>query len=156
MISVPREPTIPAKVTRGWLVLVKLSRWLWPLPWTLFGLSIGMMGLVAGGRICWYRGAIGCFGPWMERCLRWAPISQGASAMTLGHVILARSEAELVRAFDHEWVHVQQYTRWGPFLVPAYFAASLWAWLAGHHPYWDNPFEKEAYAVSLTRTSFRK
>jgi hypothetical protein len=45
-------------------------------------------------------------------------------------------------------VHVRQYERWGPLFIPAYFAASGWAWWKGGHAYLDNPFEVEAYRIS--------
>jgi hypothetical protein len=65
--------------------------------------------------------------------------------MALGHVIIARSVADLDFSYAHELVHVRQYERWGPLTVPAYLAASIWQRLRGRHPYWDNPFEREAY-----------
>ena len=45
-----------------------------------------------------------------------------------------------------ERVHVAQYERWGPFFVPAYFAACAVAWVRGHNAYFDSHFEREAYA----------
>lgn len=72
-------------------------------------------------------------------------LARGAAAMTLGHVILGRTEAELDRCRDHEHVHVRQYERWGPFFIPAYLACSLWLTLRGKRGYHDNPFEVEAY-----------
>jgi hypothetical protein len=33
---------------------------------------------------------------------------------------------------------------WGPFFVPAYLLAGVWALLQGGHPYFDNRFEREA------------
>ena len=65
--------------------------------------------------------------------------------MTLGHVILGASEADLDAARRHEQVHVRQYERWGPLFIPAYLAASAWLWLRGRDPYRDNPFERQAY-----------
>ena len=38
----------------------------------------------------------------------------GFSAMTLGHVVLATSQADLAVLRAHEQVHVGQYERWGP------------------------------------------
>lgn len=65
--------------------------------------------------------------------------------MTLGHCVLAADRAQLVRTRNHELVHVRQYERWGPMFVPAYFVASAWVWSRGGDPYWDNPFEAQAY-----------
>jgi hypothetical protein len=79
--------------------------------------------------------------------LRYLPFG-GATAMTLGHVILARDIFCRDSAREHELVHVRQYERWGPAFIPAYFACSLVLWLRGRHPYFDNPFEREAYGIA--------
>ena len=75
---------------------------------------------------------------------RCVPIAGGALAMTLGHIVIGRSEhaMELTRA--HERVHVRQSERWGPFFIPAYFLAGLIAILRGGNGYRDNHFESEA------------
>ena len=52
------------------------------------------------------------------------------------------------RARDHEHVHVRQYERWGPFMLPAYFLSSFLAWRRGGDYYLDNRFEREAYGQS--------
>lgn len=65
--------------------------------------------------------------------------------MTLGHVILGQSLADLEAARRHEWVHVRQYQRWGPLFLPAYLGCSLYLWWMGRDFYRDNPFEIEAY-----------
>ena len=72
----------------------------------------------------------------------------GASAMTLGHVVLGVDQLSLDVTRAHERVHVRQAERWGPAFIPAYLIASLLAWRQGRDPYRDNPFEREAYAVS--------
>ena len=66
-------------------------------------------------------------------------------AMTLGHVIWGCDELCLARCRDHEQVHVRQYERWGPLFIPAYLIASLVAHRRGLDPYFDNPFEREAF-----------
>lgn len=76
-----------------------------------------------------------------------------ASGMTLGHVIIGVSGARLESIRPHEWVHVRQYERWGPFFIPVYLLSSALLWLKGRHPYWDNPFEIEAYQSDLRRDS---
>ncbi len=68
--------------------------------------------------------------------------------MTLGHAIWGQSEEALDISRDHEHVHVRQYEKWGPVFIPAYFIASLVAWLRGLDPYRDNVFEVEAYKKS--------
>lgn len=44
--------------------------------------------------------------------LKRVPLAQGALAITLGHVVLARSRQELVVVRSHEWIHVLQYEKW--------------------------------------------
>jgi len=67
--------------------------------------------------------------------------------MTLGHVILGRTLADLDRTRFHEWIHVRQYERWGPLFLPAYLLASAWLWICGRNCYLENPFEVEAFAA---------
>jgi hypothetical protein len=69
----------------------------------------------------------------------------GASAMTLGHVVLGRDERLLDLTREHERVHVRQCERWGPLFLPAYLLASAVIFLRGGRAYRDNPFEREAY-----------
>ncbi|MCA1583289.1 MAG: hypothetical protein LC791_00470 [Acidobacteria bacterium] len=64
--------------------------------------------------------------------------------MALGHVVAARDAEALSSTRAHERAHVAQAERWGPFFVPAYLAASLWAVGRGEHPYFDNLFERDA------------
>lgn len=117
----------------------------WASPWSSVGIVLGVISLASGGS-CRLRGRVLEF---EGRFLRWllgrAPLIGGASAMTLGHTVIARGSDELDCTRAHEFVHVQQYERWGPLFVPAYFAAAGYQWLRGRHPYWDNPFEREAY-----------
>ena len=66
-------------------------------------------------------------------------------AITLGHVILARSASSLARYREHERIHVRQWERWGPLFAVAYPVASLVAWLRGTDAYRGNRFEREAF-----------
>ena len=118
---------------------------LWAAPWTLLGCSLGLISLVSGGTFR-LRGRVLEFeGKFLSWLLSRAPLIGGASAMTLGHSVIARSQFDLDRTRAHEFIHVQQYERWGLLFVPAYFASAWWVWWRGKHPYWDNPFEREAY-----------
>jgi hypothetical protein len=120
-------------------------RLVWALPWTLLGLAVGLAALLTGGggrrvgRVLEFHGGI------LQRLLRRVPIAGGAAAMTLGHCVIARTQADLDRSRRHELVHVAQYERWGPLFVPAYLASSAWLWFRGRDPYLDNPFEIEAF-----------
>ena len=122
-------------------------RILWASPWTLFGLTIGIFCKPFSSHISIYHGTIGCYGAGVAWILRRMPIEGGASAMTLGHTILARDRSSLLATHPHELVHVRQYELWGPFFVPAYLLCGLWLWCRRKDAYWDNPFEKEAYKL---------
>lgn len=64
-------------------------------------------------------------------------------AMTLGHVVLCVDNID-ERVFAHELVHVAQYEKLGPVLIPAYLLSSLAALLRGRDAYRDNRFEIQA------------
>lgn len=119
----------------------------WALPTTAVGLLFLPLALVSragGARIVdgvleLHGGAVSFF---LRRCTL---LRGGASAMTLGHVVLGRDEQLLALTRNHERVHVRQCERWGPFFIPAYLLASLVILMRGGRPYEDNPFEREAY-----------
>jgi hypothetical protein len=120
--------------------------WIWASPATALGLAIGALGLITGGRMQRRCGVIEFHGGAVTKLLEQFPGEP--IAMTLGHVVLGRISAALDICRTHELVHVRQYERWGPFLIPAYFACSAYIWFHGGDPYRDNPFEQEAYAIA--------
>ncbi len=75
------------------------------------------------------------------------PNGQFTLALTLGHVILGQTDASLDISRKHEAVHIAQYERWGPLMLPAYLLSSCFVYLASKRFYRDNPFEREAYDV---------
>ncbi len=123
--------------------------WFWASPASLMGLMAGTVGLCTGGKVqrigstleFWGGGVTGLM---QSRLVR-------ARGMTLGHVILGVSESALESVRSHEWVHVRQYERWGPLFLPAYLLCSAVLWLSGRNPYWENPFEVEAYDADRRR-----
>jgi len=122
-------------------------RYLWAGPASCVGLLLAVLGSVGGGRIARHTGVLEAEG----RLLAWGLLhltllEGGVSAITFGHVVLGTSRAALDTTRTHERVHVRQYERWGPIFIPLYLGASLWAALRGRHPYFDNPFEREAMA----------
>ncbi len=127
---------------------------LWASPNSLIGLFVGLLGLASGGsgrRIgptLEFSGGVIC---WL---LQKTPVR--AVAMTLGHVIIGLDPDSLERVRLHEWVHVRQYERWGPFFIPAYLTCSLWFWLRKKDFYRDNPFEVEAYDADRRRAEARR
>lgn len=119
---------------------------LWASPWTLLGLTIGGLCLLGGGRAQRRGRVVEFWGRGPAWFLKTFPLVHGAAAVTFGHAVLARDWDCLEHSRSHERVHVRQYERWGPLFVPAYLFWWGFLWATGRHPYWDNPFEREAFA----------
>jgi hypothetical protein len=138
-------PRHPAARTRA---LARAAVYLWASPTTLVGLLFLPLALASGGAkvvdgvLELHGAAIGFF---LRRCTL---LRGGASAMTLGHVVLGRDRRLLDMTRTHERVHVRQCERWGPLFIPAYLVASLLVLFRGGRPYEDNPFEREAYGAA--------
>jgi hypothetical protein len=124
--------------------MVRLAALLWAAPCSAVGLAFGGLVLLLGGRararagtleVSWRDDDAAC-----GRLARRLPFQ----AITLGHVIVGVTAQALERSRAHERVHVRQYERWGLLFFPAYAASSLWQWLRGRRPYWDNAFEIDA------------
>jgi len=129
--------------------LLAFLAYLWVLPNSLFGVFVGLVGLITGGKSQIRRGCIefyGGFVTWLLR--RLGPGGGGVLAMTLGHTIIGQDAQGLAIARDHEHVHVRQYQCWGPLFIPAYLLCSGWVWLQKKDAYRDNPFEVEAYRIA--------
>lgn len=124
---------------------VVLLRYCWAFPNTALGLFLTLPALVSGGKIRLIDGVLEISGRSTARVLQSIPFGGGALAMTLGHVVLAVDEAVHERWRAHERMHVSQYERWGPFFLPAYFAAYFIASLRGEDGYTGNRFEVEAF-----------
>ncbi|MCE9562497.1 MAG: hypothetical protein K8U57_10640 [Planctomycetes bacterium] len=120
--------------------------YLWVLPNTSLGLLFVLPALLSGGGVRFERGVIEVYGGvtryFLVHCL-----FVKAAALCLGHSILGQDRDCLDLSRDHEHVHVRQYERWGPFMIPAYFLSSFLAWRRGGHFYFDNRFEREAYGL---------
>ena len=126
--------------------MTTLLRFAWASPTTVIGLIVVAAARATGGRSRVVDGVLEAHGGVATWLLRHAvPMKGGASAMTLGHVVIGVDADALELTRDHERVHVRQCERWGPLFVPAYFAASLVAFLKRRDPYRDNRFEREAY-----------
>ena len=118
----------------------------WSLPTTLVGLTVGTLCLLSGGRVQRSGRVLEFHGGFVTWSLSKMPIRP--MAMTLGHVIIGLNESALECCRDHEMVHVAQCERWGPFFLPAYLLSSAVIWVRRGDAYLDNPFEREAYAIS--------
>lgn len=119
---------------------------LWVLPTTLIGVMLGVFLVLFGAKVRLVYGVLEVHGGWLAQQ---AAQRGGFAAMALGHVILGCSDDVLEQLRRHEHVHVRQAERWGALFAPVYLFSSLWQWLRGRHPYYDNPFEREAFAADV-------
>jgi hypothetical protein len=125
--------------------------YLWAFPTTALGLALAGATLLSGGRARVVDGVLeicGGAGEFYLRRVVGLVLRGGASAMTLGHVVIGRDLDLLDSTRSHERIHVRQCERWGPLFVPVYLFASLWAWGRGGRPYEDNFLEREAFGNS--------
>ena len=125
----------------------RIAAYVWAGPNTLLGLLVGMLLLASGGRYRVVRGAIEISGESLRRLMLAPSATLRFRALTLGHVILGVTAADLECVRQHEHVHVTQYERWGPLFLPAYLISSLWQLVRGRRAYHDNVFERRAYAA---------
>lgn len=126
-------------------VFRKVAAIIWASPYSIVGLTIGFIGVLFGGRVRIEGSAIEFYDGGIKWFVHRLPHGQFTLALTLGHVILGQTDASLAISRKHEAVHVAQYERWGPFMLPAYFLSSVYVYLTGKRFYRDNPFEREAY-----------
>src|SRR4051812_14259628 len=92
---------------------------LWASPATAIGLCIVVATVLTGGHARIHQHVLEAHGGFARRLLR----RGGGGAMTLGHVIFGRDRACLDRSRAHEHVHVRQFERWGPLMLPLYVIA---------------------------------
>jgi hypothetical protein len=123
-----------------------MLRYLWAAPCTLVGCVAVALWLLCGARARWFRGVLEVSGGGVARRLPF-------DAITLGHVVLARTPRVMARWRRHERVHVRQCERWGALFFPAYLLAGAWQGLRGRGMYWDNPFEVQARQEAARRRS---
>lgn len=122
--------------------------YLWVFPTTLVGVPLLLGSLFSGGRARCINGVLEVHGGLAEFYLRrivGLVLQGGASAMTLGHIVIGLNPEALETTRSHERVHVRQCECWGPFFIPAYLLASAFQWARGRRAYRDNPFERQAY-----------
>src|SRR3989338_2616314 len=125
--------------------LCTFLRYAWASPCSLVGLLLAVPILLLGGRAHVHAGVLEVALPSTQRT------RLDLGAITLGHVVLGGSEHTLCQLRTHEQEHVRQYERWGLVFFLAYPASSLLQLICGRHPYWLNPFEVQARALSDQR-----
>lgn len=121
-----------------------MLRYLWAAPCTLVGFTAALPLLLGGAQSRLVRGVLEVSGSAIAQRLPF-------DAITLGHVVLARTPRAMARWRRHERVHVRQCERWGPLFFPTYLLAGAWQWLRGRSPYRDNPFEAQARQEAALR-----
>jgi len=135
-------------------LFLNLAKVAWAAPNTLVGLLIGSIGLLFGGHVRRSGRAIEFYDGGIKWFLHQLPNGQFILAMTLGHAVLGQTDVSLELSRKHEAVHIAQYERWGPFMIPVYYLSSVYVWLRGRRFYRDNPFELEARALAVERQDF--
>ncbi|MDB5880291.1 MAG: hypothetical protein JWP43_169 [Ramlibacter sp.] len=122
----------------------------WAAPYSALGLLLGAPVIALGGHWRTRQGALEIGGGRLGLLARRRRFH--FAAITFGHVILGLDAATLEAVRAHEQVHVRQYERWGPLFGPAYLLSSVVQLARGRRPYWDNHFEREAYAKAASGT----
>jgi hypothetical protein len=125
-----------------------LLRHLWVAPVSVPAAGIALLARLAGGALEVREGVLEAYGGFLPVLLGRVYPPMPIAAITLGHVVLARTRVELEQTRTHERIHVRQYERWGPLFPLVYLGASLVALLQGRHAYDDNVFEREACRLS--------
>lgn len=122
-----------------------LAKVVWAGPWSLWGLVVGLIGIFTGGKVRRKGKILEFWGGFLPLFLKYFPVVAGSPVATFGHVVLGRSERHLEACRPHQLVHVRQYETWGPLFVPTYLMWGVALWCSGKRPYYDNPFERQAY-----------
>lgn len=130
------------KITSRTILFLKI---LWASPWSLWGMSIGILGLLTGGGLRRSGRILEFWGGFLPIFLKYFPFIAGSPVATFGHVILGRCPRHLDACRPHQLIHVKQYECWGPLFVPTYIMCWFVLWCVGKRPYYDNPFEREAF-----------
>lgn len=129
--------------------LLRLAGYAWAGPWTLLVLLLFVIPFALfRSRVRVVSGVVEVTGGPLSTVLARLLPGVTIAAITLGHVVLARSDDDAGRWRAHERVHVAQWARWGLLFPFVYLGASLAARLRGRDPYLDNPFEVEAFRAS--------
>ena len=122
--------------------MTRIVRYIWASPCSLVGLLLAILLLAFGGTIHRNSGVLE-----VSILTRWSGGHRSGKrlfeAITLGHVIIGFDEKDLKHFQLHELEHVRQYELWGLFFFLGYPISSLWQFLRGRRPYWDNYFETQ-------------
>jgi len=139
-----RLPQGPSPMPNATKFLPRLVRYIWAVPCSVVGLVLAAPLLLAGAKAHSVCGVLEiALSQQVKpdfRLLHRLPFC----AITFGHVVIGLTAHNLEHLRAHEHEHVRQYERWGLFFFLAYPASSLYQWVRGNNPYWDNRFEVQA------------
>jgi hypothetical protein len=121
----------------------------WASPWSLWAILVGSLGLLTGGHVQRSGRLLEFWGGALPLFLKYFPFVAGSPVATFGHVVLGRTQRHLDACRPHQLIHVKQYECWGPLFGPVYVACSVVLWVCGKRPYYDNPFEREAFDKTM-------
>jgi hypothetical protein len=127
--------------------VITLARYLWASPNTIIGLVFVPFVWLTRGQAVVRDGVLEIYGGGLAELLSRMPLFGSVAAITFGHIVIARNREALDITRAHERVHVRQCECWGPFFLPAYLVASLWAAVHGQGAYHGNYFEQQARLV---------
>jgi hypothetical protein len=119
-------------------------KYIWACPASLLGLALAAFAELAGASTAIVGGVVEVTLTPRKNLLRRLARRGRFSAITFGHVVIAASAEDQAVLRSHERVHFTQYERWGPVLLLAYPAESVFQFLRGRRPYLDNRFEVQA------------
>ena len=128
--------------------MLTMLRYAWAAPATLVGLLVALPAFAAGARARVIDGVIEITGGSVKRLIAALPRRCRFCAITFGHLVVCIDECTMAAVRAHEHVHVRQYERFGALFFPLYIGSSIAQLLRGRDPYFDNRFEREAYALA--------
>ena len=136
------------------MTLPTAARYIWASPASAIGALASVPAVLLGATFGVNAGVLEVTLYPRSRVISRAVARLPFAAITLGHVVLARSREEQASLRPHERAHVSQYEQWGLAFLVAYPLESLLQLLLGRRPYLDNRFEvaaraSEARAVRL-------
>jgi len=126
-----------------------LLKYLWAAPATLLGLVLAAAATPFGAALKVRAGVLEVTLAPRRGARSHRALMLPFVAVTLGHVVIARTTTDQHRLRAHERVHVAQYERWGPLFLLAYPAESALQLFLGRRPYLDNRFELQARRLAI-------
>lgn len=127
--------------------LTTAFKYIWASPASAIGICAASIASLVGAKIKRVSGVLEVSLSPRSAALCKAAACLPFAAITLGHIVIARSAEEQAALRQHERVHVAQYELWGALFLLAYPLESLFQLLKGGQPYLDNRFEIAARAA---------